>query len=239
MLSYKQWKMVNESTFALGLAVQPTVGIQAPHELGFDEAKKMSKKKSKKKMHFGGDEDEDISGDGEMVDPSSAKDSPDVDVDVDDEGGEEFGGCGGDKCGKMSKKKSKKKMWSDEDDEGEVEAPEEEEEDDDEEFEDEGGDEEKVVAKKKPPVSDEEVPLFSKKKSKKKMKREGTEEEQWWASVKSMVTSNPNQKFGDGWTEYQEDALFSPVDQSNLTQAVREPQPGEVGFAPQQKLGQL
>lgn len=234
LLGYKQWKMLNESvmpSLAIGIASQSSLGLQNPYA-SLDEAKK----KSKKKMHFG--DDEDISGDGEMVDAASAKDTPDLDVDLEDE--DEGGGGCGEHCGKMSKKKakkkSKKKMWSDEDDE----APEEDLEDDEEMVDDEEGEEEmgdEVVAKKKPPMGgEEEVPLFSKKKSKKKMKREATEEEAWWASVKNMVSSNPNQKFGDGWTEYQEDALFAPVDQNNLTQAVREPGPGEVGFAPQQRI---
>ena len=60
----------------------------------------------------------------------------------------------------------------------------------------------------------------------------------WWESVNKMLGPDPNQKFHDGWTEYQKDSLFTPVDTENLTQAVRpEPQAGDVGFAPVGKLG--
>ena len=60
----------------------------------------------------------------------------------------------------------------------------------------------------------------------------------WWDSVNKMIGPDPDQKFHDGWTEYQKDSLFTPVDTENLTQAVRpEPQAGDVGFAPVGKLG--
>lgn len=269
MLSYKQFKALNESvmpSFTLGVANPANLGLSSPFA-AFQEAKKMAKKKAKKKMI--GDEEE--TGDGEMVMPSSEKDEPDVDVDTgEDMGDEDMGGC--DKCTKMSRKKSKKKMWSDEDDAApeeedmgdEEEVPEDDEEMEDEEapVEDEEEDDESgeelagkgsmgtagpmfsKKSKKKcgadmgdeggKEMPDENELQFSKKKSKKNLKKEETEEDKWWSSVKSMVTSNPNEKFSDGWTEYQS-AEFKPIDTENLTQAVRpEPQAGEVGFAPQQ-----
>ena len=79
MLSYKQWKSLNESilpSFNLGLGNPNSLGIQTP--FGFEEAK--HGKKSKKKMP---------TGDGEIVDASSKKDDPkedeeeEVEVDVD------------------------------------------------------------------------------------------------------------------------------------------------------------
>jgi hypothetical protein len=74
------------------------------------------------------------------------------------------------------------------------------------------------------------------KKMKNKMKKEETE---WWTSVQNMLGADPNTKFNDGWTEYQSDSLFTPVDTNSLTQAIRpdgEPAPGEVGFAPQGRM---
>jgi hypothetical protein len=112
MLSYKQYRALNESvmpTFTLGIAQPTNLGISSP--FGVDESK-MAKKMSKKKMNFG-DEEEDDTGDGEMVPPSSDKDSPDVDVDL---GDDKEDGCK--MCGAKSKKTSKKKMWSDKDDDG-------------------------------------------------------------------------------------------------------------------------
>lgn len=134
MLSYKQYKALNESvmpSFNLGVTNPTNLGLSSPFA-DYAEAKKMAKKKSKKKM-FGDEEEE--TGDGEMVPPASEKDEPDVDVDMGDD--EDSGDCGM-KCAK-SKKKSKKKMWSDEDDA----APEEEGEEDmgDEEDMDDMGDE--------------------------------------------------------------------------------------------------
>lgn len=78
-------------------------------------------------------------------------------------------------------------------------------------------------------------PMFSKKKSKKGMKAESAEEDEWWASVKSMLGPAPNTKYSDGWSEYHEDALLPPNDPN--AQVSQEPSPGDVGFAPQQRLG--
>jgi len=73
MLSYTKWKTLNESilpSFNLGLGRVSNLGIQSQY--GFEEVK--SEKKKKKKM---------VTGDGEIVKPSSAKDKPSDDADVD------------------------------------------------------------------------------------------------------------------------------------------------------------
>jgi hypothetical protein len=67
---------------------------------------------------------------------------------------------------------------------------------------------------------------------KKKMKSEETE---WWNSVESMI-SNPNEKFDDGFGGIFNNQNFTPIDVDNLTIAIREPAPGEVGFAPSGKI---
>ncbi len=123
MLSYKQWKTLNESvlpSFSLGLGRPSSLGLVS--QFGFDEMK-MAEKKAKKKME-----------DGEIVKAKRKADKPEVEVDVDGEDSDEKGVCGkcGSMCGAKSKKhsakhcklcmKSKKKMWSDEDDQDEEKA---------------------------------------------------------------------------------------------------------------------
>ena len=156
MLSYKQWKTLNESvlpSFSLGLGRPSSLGLVS--QFGFDEMK-MAEKKAKKKMD-----------DGEIVKAKRKADKPDVEVDVDGKDSEEMDVCGkcGSMCGSMSKKhsekhcklcmKSKKKMWSDEDDrdEEEAEGDQEEAEGDEEEAE---GEEEEAKAEKKKAEADEE-----------------------------------------------------------------------------------
>jgi hypothetical protein len=241
MLSYKQWKMLNES---FGV----TLGLASPHNLGLnksafglDEAKM---KKSKKKM----DVDE---ADGELTEPGKPSDDPEV---VEDDS--EISPCGEKKFCKASKKKSvkksKKKMWSDEDDAAtdDLEAGDEAGmEDDDAALEDaeeetgedlDGDEEEGESEEHQEKIAAKAVPQMSKKKSKKTMQKEAflDNDEEWMASIKSMLHSDPNQKYDDGFTRYYEDALFTPIDTDNLTQAIRpEPGAGEVGFAPQSKIG--
>jgi hypothetical protein len=138
-------------------------------------------------------------------------------------------------------------MWSDEDDDGGEEDAdlEAEEEETGEDLDDDGeeGESEEHVAKMKAAKGkahtalamgggdDEEAPLFSKKKSKKKsekksekkMQKESVDEdEDWMASVKSMLGATVDVKFDDGWSAYHD-----PLD----------PLPGEVGYAPQGKIG--
>lgn len=88
---------------------------------------------------------------------------------------------------------------------------------------------------------------------KKKMKKENTEadffgdlqnaymspknqtntEEEFWSSIKGY-NYDPNKKFNDGFTEIKEDMLLP--EQPPVVEAPAAPQPGEVGFAPQQRL---
>lgn len=245
MLSYKQWRMLNESvfpSFTLGVTSPNNLGVVGGNGVGLEEAKG---KKMGKKMH--GDEGED----GELVDAIAPKDDPDVDVD--DE--EHDGGCRF--CGKNQKKsakkqakhmkKSAKKMWSDEDDAG---GDFEEEDEDVESAEEETGkDLDGDNEEGEPEDHAEKVaqPLFQKKQGKKqakkqtkKMKKESTdmsdEEQDWWNSVHSMIGA-PQTKFSDGWSEYHEDALIPPSDPNAQVAKSEEPGPGEIGFAPQQRVG--
>jgi hypothetical protein len=290
MLSYKQWKSINESvlpSFTLGLSNPLNLGIKAQGGVELDEA-----------------------GHGHHKKKKDNKEEPEVEVDVKED--DEKCKCGkkcGMKCGKMSKKK----MWSDEDDQEDEE--EDHDEDSEEESEEEDHDEDseedaeemkfskkskkkmlkgnqhkldanhngkidaedfKILKSKKKKMGSDSVqkqidyhkevgsdgmpdtPAKGKtinsnknfrggndyqhpyaknmKKMKNKMKKEETE---WWTSVQNMLGADPNTKFNDGWTEYQSDSLFTPVDTNSLTQAIRpdgEPAPGEVGFAPQGRM---
>jgi len=82
---------------------------------------------------------------------------------------------------------------------------------------DEEGESEEHVAKMKAAKKHdmgEEVPMFSKNKSKKKSEKKAKKKMQkesvdadWWNSVKSMMGTNPDHKFDDGWTQYQENTV--------------------------------
>lgn len=225
MLSYKQWKLVNESlgSVTLGLAMPQNLGAI---DFGFSEAKK-----SKKKMEDEPEvEVEDETGDGEVVEPSSEKDEAE-----DDE-------CGCNTAmSKKKSKKSKKKMSSDEVPEDGVEVPEEDaeeeeevpEEGDEEELDVDADGEDEEIVEPDPSVEPAYSKKKSAKKSKKKMTSEMTEEEQaWWNSVNGMLsTDNLNQKFDDGFSQFETENIFgTPVDLENMTQAVRdEPAVGNDG----------
>jgi hypothetical protein len=148
-------------------------------------------------------------------------------------------------------KKGKKKMFGDVEPE---EEPEDEEPEDEEEDEPKGKCDEKPEKEpeegdetEKEPEEGDEKPdfLMSKKKSKckscKKSKKKMTKEEQeWYNSVMGQIGSNPNEKHWDGFSEIQEDSLVAPsdpnaglADNGELKQA----QPGEVGYAPVQRVG--
>lgn len=58
-------------------------------------------------------------------------------------------------------------------------------------------------------------------------------EEEFWSSIKGY-DYDPNKKFNDGFTEIKEDMLLPA--QPVVEQPSAAPQPGEVGFAPQQRL---
>jgi hypothetical protein len=187
MLSYKQWKSLNESalsSFNLGLSAPNNLGIVS--QFGFEETK--HEKKKKKKMP---------TGDGEIVDPSSKKDEPKKsgDVDVEVEKGEdskksdkpglcgECGKlcgvkakswakkcmmCGKGMCGMMSKKKmdADESDWSDEDDadnkdEEKVKKNDEDHDEDHDEDAEEGDEDKKADDKKKPFCMKSKKKMFS------------------------------------------------------------------------------
>lgn len=201
MLSFKDWKSLNESyDFSLGLATPNTVGIQS--QSGFASFAELleAKKKMKKKM-FGdeeipdeedeeevevpeeGDEeevedDDAETGDGEVVEPSAPKDK-----EMEPEGG---------KAAFLArmKKKMKKKMAAE--------------------------------GTQAEPIADD-APAA-----------EGTEDA-WFQSIKSMITFQDPRN--DGLTDYtNEDALMPFIDPN--TGFARKPVAGEVGFAPQGKIGE-
>jgi len=94
---------------------------------------------------------------------------------------------------------------------------------------DEEGDEEDIDDKD---VAKDKITLMmSKKKSKKKMTKEQSD---WYNSVIGQLNSDPNQKSWDGFSTLEEDALLPPQDQNA---GLSEPGPGEVGFAPSQRVG--
>lgn len=224
MLSYKKWKSINESVLGgfntLGI-VTPSGPIRSNMPLATEddllgEMKKRldeAKKKMKKKMGFGGDEEMD----GEVVPPASKKDlDPDAEAmakknSVDGDGDEEMDGDGDDDH-------DEELSGDEEGDGGDDETP-----------------EMKPDMKKKPIMGGDEdmggdAREFMKKgkdKDKKKVKKEDTEAapvietspemEAWTKSVMSMLnTDSVNQKNWDG---------------------MGNPKPGELGYAPQQKFG--
>ena len=225
---------------------------EAKKKMGKVMAKHMKKMGKKKKMLLD-DEDE----------VSDAVDDVDVDVedDDDDDDGDEEKGCAGKFCGKMSKKKMKKmkkskKMGADmdmDDDMGmpmkkkkpviddmddEMEDDDEEMDMDDEDLEDEEEETGEDLDGDNEEDEDEDHaamvnrPMMSKKKSRKNMKKEDAD---WWASLKRQI-AHPQIKYDDGWSRYQEDSLLPPTD-PNAEVAQKEPGPGDVGYAPQGRIG--
>ena len=85
-----------------------------------------------------------------------------------------------------------------------------------------------LIKKKKPPMGDmggEGPAMFMKKRSRKGMSKEQAE---WWDSVEGQLSADPDPRFYDGFTEIK-----------SVEQAVREGEPkaGELGFAPQGRVG--
>lgn len=199
-------------------------------------------------------------------DPDVEMDDTDMDDDIDDDGDDEgeleFSKKNCKKseknCSCKSSKKSKKKMLSDMDDVDPDDDGDEEMDMGDEDVAgdspcaggDDDGDMDMDLGDGDDEMDDMDMKM-SKKKSKKSSKKSkkkmcdgkvATEEgvqDPWWSSLKNQLSGTVNdQKFGDGWTEYQdvcEDALLAPPEEPvQAEQQPEEPQPGEVGFAPQQ-----
>jgi hypothetical protein len=234
MISYKQWCMLNESTFTLGLTQSRPV---APIVNTFQTLEE-------KKKHMDADPEAD---EEEWEDEESDED--------DDEDGDVIKkkGCGEEDEPSFCSKKMKKKMKNEcgcDDKKKPIESDEDmddEDMDDEEEFDDEEGDDEVEEKDVKRPLG------FMKKKMKKgmkkKMQKEGNEdflqsfnsyvspknqmtsEQEFWKSIEGHY-QNQNTKYSDGFTEYLEDYLIKPQEQDG-----QQPSAGEVGFAPQQRMG--
>ena len=88
MLSYKNWKNINESVFstAFNLGVRPmhNIGLTSPTGFDIGETEPVEEQKKKKRV------DVEETGDGEIVDAASEKDKPGS------------GGCGCSKCNKCA-----------------------------------------------------------------------------------------------------------------------------------------
>lgn len=201
MLSYKNWKLYNESigsTFVLGVKQPQNIGtvgatgasdITSEIEIALEEARKKMKKKMNGDM---GDE----APEPEEAPEEKIKKRPPEDA-APEEGGDEG------------------------DDHEEKESPDEEAKEKKEEPEEE--------AKEKP-----EPTLFQKKKQKSKMKKEDVE---FWNSLQKMLHGGlPTERFRDGTNGFTEDALLAPID---INKAVTEVGPGEPGFAPQTRIGEV
>ena len=229
MLSYKNWKEINESLMGmgpitLGLSNPQNIAVVGSNTAGLEEeiegelestedwlaeAKKkmkiLKKKINKAKKKMNGDmEDEVPSDDGDGDDEDMGDDDGD-DEDVDDDDDSDSGDDDGD---------------SDSDDNG-----------DDEDMGDGngGGMFMKKGGKKK--MGHGYMKKGGKKKSgsysKKKMKKEA----HWWAS-------DPDPKNWDGISALDEDSLVPPTDpNADFDQQQEEPQPGDVGFAPDGRVG--
>jgi hypothetical protein len=239
MLSYKNWKLINESFVGdavLGIiSPQSFLVSDAPASMSTDEVLEEMKKKlakAKKKMN----------GDGEIVRPSAIKDAdPDAD--------------------KKAALDSEEGDSETPDPEGHEDAETPEEEEGEHEEGDEGEDDETPRRRRGEPT--EEAPeddagsateMMMKKKMKKdgkcskcnkmpckckKMKKEEEDnmnqgDQAFFDSIRSMIEDFPSAK---GW-----DGISEPSEIKELNQAVREepgkdnPQPGQVGYAPKGRL---
>jgi hypothetical protein len=212
MLSYKQWKNLNES---LGGAIP--LGVSTPQNLGavgsnlnlrqleieLDEAKKKMIMKAKKKMAGScpsddDDDDDDNGDDSEMdmkMDIKGKGDDSDMDMDDDNGDDDESGGDDAIMMKKCMKKKSKKCM--------------------------------KKNMKKEHTV---------------KEYNPNETEDEFFASLQSQLSGGlPSDKNWDGLSVQQEDALYNAQDPNTgladmNPQVSDNPQPGEAGYAPDTRV---
>lgn len=230
MLSFKDWKSLNESyDVSMGLTTPASVGVVAPGYggLSFEELLEAAKKKMKKKMmdDEGMDDEEDDddaeTGDGEVVEPSAVKD---------------------------------KEMPEDEEEDSEEEP----EEDEDDEEEDSEEPEEKnpflsnMKKKMKKMKKKMKEKMSSDKKSCDKMKKKMTAEnsietietsnDPWLQSFKKMIANVDTRN--DGITDYTNEDAIMPYIDINTGLTGERPEvlptaevPGQIGFAPQGKVG--
>jgi len=177
MLTYKEWRTINENfggPIPIGIATPTAIGMINP----LDEAKKG---KGKKKKMLGDVPPE------EEVDKEEPDEEEEEDVEKDTE----------------VKEKPE-------------DGEEEEEEEDDE--------------------DKEKKPLFFCKKGKKCSKMNKKMKKEWHNSVMNQVNSDPNAKFSDGFSKYEEDALIAPTD-PNTGLEDQQLKPGDVGWAPVPRVG--
>jgi len=257
MRSYKQWQALNESLFPLGLSNPQNVSGIVGRFQYLDE----------KKKHMHAENPEEDYEDEEEVEDSDDDDDDDEGDDEGGSCGDDDAPAFCHKKMKKGMKKKMKNECDCEDKKGKkpVEADDEDLEDAEEETgidldnDDEEGEDEEHAEKVGRPLGFMKKKGM-KKKMKKKMKKESvgpdndflqsfnsyaapenqmTSEESWWKSVTGHF-ANPDQKFSDGFTEYMEDYLIDPQAQQNFVQGNGQqhgPRPGEVGYAPQQRMG--
>jgi hypothetical protein len=260
MLSYKDWKLVNENC-NLGLVTTPTVGIcgnaqtKGEDELLAEMKKKMAETKAKMKKKMGLDDEEDSleGGDNKKVNAGDP-DNHDRDEDLPDEDGEE-----GDMVDKTpeSRREAKRK---------DVDGGSPQRKDDD----DDSGDAREMFMKKKMKKGDEgtdkkaspkgdkpidtgvkpgednvakaqekfnkELPGKDDNKDNKKSKKDNTkneDENEWMNSVRSMLVPDFAANLSKNW-----DGV--PLGEEQPAEGQEgEPKPGEVGYAPTGRIGSL
>jgi len=232
MLSYKNWKSLNESyDHSLGLAVPQSLGISSNTGSTLEELL-AERKKMKKKMLGNtdmGNEDDDETGDGEMVEPTSLKDK------LKDRGDDDMDGDDDDM----------------DDDDGDDHGDEHGDDDEDAHDDNEGGDEEDGLDKANPLLS--KIQMMKKKMKnkmkkkcstgmKKKMKAEevevhSNEQNDFIQSISKMMSGGDGQTNWDGLGVRNEDQLLPYIDPNTGYAMNKEPGPGEVGYAPQGKVG--
>lgn len=218
MLSYKEYKLLNESLYGvtpLGIAKPTNLGIMGAN---LSELEEGTKKKKKYMSDLLDDEDPDVEDLGDDLGDDDMGDEPDVDLDDEDEGMDGEGGCGGkhiEFCKKMMKKHMKKE-WCGKEKYTDKEGPEPD-------YDDMSDLKEKPKKKSKK----------DKDKDKVKFETLTQEDKDWWASVKNMLNSDPQPRNWDG-ISVQEDQLIPPA---NDGMVYRQPSAGEPGFAPQQRVG--
>lgn len=220
MLSYKNWKLLEESFGFSNLGIKTPQNIGSVGNLaGLDEASKKMKKKMLEDDAVPTDEVPD-EGTEEEEDEGEETESEPKDCGCDDKK----------MCCKGMKKKMKKEACEEDDEEEEEDEDQEIEDAEEEAGEDLDGDDEEGedpdhVAKVKGKTLD--MPLMGmKKKMKKKMKKEHQDHVN---SIKEMLASDPQHKNWDGISVKQEDYLIQSTE--------NQPGPGEPGYAPQTRFG--
>lgn len=214
MLTYKQYKSLNESfDCTLGLSQRQAVGVTSNAGPTLDEFMQLLDEKKKMKKKMLGDMGDDETGDGEMVEPSSLKDKKVV-VDKDDMGDHDHD------------------HDDDDDDMG-----------DDDMGDDDGGDIDLKGLKGDKLMMMKKKMKNKMKKCSKKMKKEAAEEtapevadDPWMQSVMGMLKGD-NERHWDGFSPLTNEDALIPASDPNKGLVDEQPQPGDVGFAPQGRIG--